>query len=163
MISFFKNLLLFFLVYCILFIAIDLSDITEGWKIEHHKRLVGISSVIFVVFLNIYHSFFLNKKFCAWCGSTKVKFISGSEGDWFWKHRNKDRDQDKRFYTNFEIANYVSLFECSKCTATTEFLHRSSKKPSLKSKIWQRKLKNQGNGERKATDFYGVDPNIPTT
>ena len=93
-----------------------------------------------------------NKK-CAWCGSTKIKFKSGNEGNWYWEHQNKDGSKDKRVKNNFQSAGFHSEYECNKCSATTKFTHFVDRKPSEKVGVWKRVLVVEGQGEKKGTDW----------
>lgn len=94
-------------------------------------------------------------KVCAWCCSSKIKLIKGREGNPYWNYRNKDGSPDKRVKGNFQLATYVSDYECPECDAITYFLHYASRNPSAKIKVWDRKLHKEGKGERKGSDMSG--------
>lgn len=109
-------------------------------------------------------SFFRNRRrICAWCGSKKLSFVEGTQGDWMWEYRNKDGSRDKRVKDNYQKADYVSLYDCNLCQARTEFHHFLSKNPGRHVKISDRILRVDGAGERTAEDwadsnFSYVDP-----
>jgi hypothetical protein len=115
-----------------------------------------ICGILFIwVMVKLAYSIEWEKK-CAWCGCLnmrKLKFVSGKEGDWFWEYRNKDGSPDKRVNDNYQKAGYNSIYDCSKCSASTAFTHFVSKKPSKKIKIWKRTLSKKGQGERKGNDW----------
>ena len=90
---------------------------------------------------------------CAWCNGFKIKFKDGKEGSWYWEFRNKDGSRDKRVKGNFQKASYTSEFVCDECSATTQFIHFVSKKPSADVKVWKRILVNKGSNERKGKDW----------
>ena len=113
--------------------------------------VIGIFVTIFIL-IALFLPRDLNRK-CAWCDGTKIKFKNGKEGNWYWEFRNKDGSRDKRVKDNFQQASYTSEFVCDECSATTQFIHLVSKKPSIDVKVWKRKLVSKGSNERKGTDW----------
>ena len=95
-----------------------------------------------------------NKK-CAWCKTWQyeLEFKSGKEGSWYWRHANKDGSRDKRNKNNYQLSNYASIYECKKCSALTEFMHKKIKVPPFteedeaeEDKVFKRKLLKDGGG-----------------
>jgi len=99
-----------------------------------------------------------NRPLCSWCGSRKVKFKSGQQGDWFWKYRNKDGSKDSRVRDNIEWANFLSDWSCKKCEATTRVSHTPTESPSVKDEPWLRvRCLKDGKGIRKRKDWVSPD------
>lgn len=90
---------------------------------------------------------------CTWCGSRKLNFLQGAEGDWHWQFRNNDGSQDKRANDNYQQASYKSLWQCKKCDGTSEFTHYVTQNPSKDVEAWKGHLVEEGKGKRKAKDF----------
>ena len=90
---------------------------------------------------------------CTWCGSQKLKFIEGTQGEFIWKYRNKGGSRDKRVKDNYQQAGYYSTFRCKKCGAQSRFTHVIHENPSVKRQVWKGVLEKNGEGERTATDF----------
>lgn len=99
-----------------------------------------------------------NERVCAWCGSDRISFQSGTPGKYFWEYRNKDGSRDKRVTGNFLQASFSSKFHCSDCSARTGFLHFVSKNPSEKVNIASRYLLEDGEGDRLSVDWN--NPNV---
>ena len=114
--------------------------------------VLAIYIALFIIVRRFFKRLFTKKR-CAWCKSTKIKFISGEEGSWHWEYRNKDGSRDKRVKGNCQQAAYTSKYECKKCGAQTSFKHFVSQKPSKKIKIWLRTLALEGSGERTGKDW----------
>jgi hypothetical protein len=100
------------------------------------------------------------QKKCAWCDGSKINFVTGSEGEWFWEYRNKDGSKDKRVKNNFQQARYESNFECEECSAITRFIHFAHTEPNTNVKVRIRGLLIKGNNDRKGTD-WASDTTIP--
>lgn len=90
---------------------------------------------------------------CTWCGSTKLKFIEGHEGEWMWHYRNKGGGQDKRVKDNYQKAAYFSTWECRKCSARTRFTHYVDRNPSKHVRIWKAVNLKDGKGEQTNGDY----------
>ena len=90
---------------------------------------------------------------CTWCGSKRLKFSYGTEGDWYWEYRNADGSRDKRVSGNFQQASYNSLWECKSCEATSQYTHYVNKRPSKKVKVWRGQLVEAGFGDRTSEDY----------
>ena len=117
-----------------------------------------MNTLIIVVILAILVWFFMkprHEKKCAWCSSYKISFLNGHEGPRGWKYSNKDGSRDKRRKDNYEEATYNSEHKCNECNASTKYLHKESKSPGPSKNILKRELLNNGEGERKGSD-YGV-------
>lgn len=95
-----------------------------------------------------------NNIICTWCDSTKMKFLEGTEGKWYWEYRNKNGSQDKRVKDNYQSASYISIWQCKKCNAKSKFIHYVSKKPSKSVNVSSGELFEEGKGERIAENFY---------
>ena len=117
-----------------------------------------MSTLIIVAVVAILVWFFMmprHERKCAWCSSYKITFITGTEGTREWRYSNKDGSRDKRRKDNFEQATYTSEHKCNECNASTKYLHKESKSPGPSKNILKRELLNNGEGERKGSD-YGV-------
>jgi hypothetical protein len=117
-----------------------------------------MNTLIIIVVALILLWFFMkprHERKCAWCSSYKITFITGTEGIREWKYSNKDGSRDKRRKDNFEQATYTSEHKCNECNASTKYLHKESKSPGPSKNILKRELLNNGEGERKGSD-YGV-------
>ena len=132
-------------------LLIEMGITSEG--MEEYKWLIIIGCIPVVLIIMGIMSLGDKNKQCAWCGSSKIKFKSGIEGDWFWEYRNKDSSRDKRVKDNFQQAGYNSEFECNECSATTKFIHLVDKKPSENVRVWKRTLVTEGNNDRKGTNW----------
>ena len=113
-----------------------------------------------VVILVIIAGLFFNREkkiFCAWCGSKKVKFVSGEAGNFFWEYRKKDGSQDKSVNDNYQQASYASIWSCPTCTAITTGNHFVEKIPSQKSRLHDVILTKMGNGERASSNWESLD------
>ena len=107
----------------------------------------GVACIIIIMFEG------KGNKICAWCSSSKIKFGSGKEGNWFWEYRNKDNSKDKRVKGNVQQAGYTSIYNCKECNADTIFRHFVDKKPGPNIKIWKRELSKEGKGKKTGTDW----------
>ena len=124
-------------------------QILRGGDLRVGQLIVAIVLVI----VGVSMIFVKRNVFCAWCGSHKLEFISGSAGKFFWKYRNKNGSQDKRVKNNFQQAGYYSEWKCKKCGAKTKANHFVAQNPSKKVKASGIYLKSGGSGERKKTDW----------
>ena len=111
-----------------------------------------ISTLILTLLLFFLFRGDVNKK-CSWCGSKKITFKNGEEGEWYWEYRNKNGSKDRRVKDNFQQAGYFSEYTCEKCGAETHFNHLVNRKPSRYVKVWKRTLVSQGSNDRKGTDW----------
>jgi len=134
-------------------IALLLGVGVTSENLEEYKWFIIIGCIPVVLIIMVIMSPEDRNKQCAWCGSSKIKFKSGNESDWFWEFRNKDGSRDKRVKDNFQRAFYNSEFECNECSATTKFIHFADKKPGKKVLVWKRTLLTEGNNDRKGTNW----------
>jgi hypothetical protein len=141
-----------FIVFISLLIFFIEMGLTEEVLDKYLLLIIGgLIPVVLIVFAITYVKD--KSKQCAWCGSLKIKFKSGNEGDWYWEYRNKDGSKDKRVKDNFQQSDYNSEFECNECSATTKFKHLVDKKPSENVEVWKRTLVTEGNNDRKGTNW----------
>jgi len=107
----------------------------------------GVACIIIIMFEG------KGNKICAWCKSSKISFISGNKGKFYWKSKNKDGSRDKRVKDNYEIASYTSKYQCSECNAETKFNYYDNKDPNPKNKIISRILLKKGKKKRKGKNW----------
>lgn len=122
------------------------------YQLDNNYIWLGSITLLLIILLYFLFRGDKNKK-CAWCGSRKINFKSGSQGDWYWEYRNKDGSRDKRVSGNFQQASYYSEYICKKCDAETHFNHFVNKKPSRYIKVWKRTLINNGMVDRTGCDW----------
>jgi hypothetical protein len=109
--------------------------------------------VFTILFFNLGKSIFVRDKYCTWCGSRKLKYLKGETGEWFWNYRNKDGSQDKRVKNNFQLAKFISKWQCKKCDAVSRYEHYVDKKPSKVTEVSRGFLVSDGKGERSKTNY----------
>ncbi len=111
-----------------------------------------------LVAIYLYNKFFSHigsdkNLICAHCGGRKLEQTSGKEGKFWWMYRNNDETRDARVKDNYQIANYISEWKCSDCSAETKFLHSPEKRPTKNARVLRRTILKDGTGARRAEDW----------
>ena len=92
-------------------------------------------------------------KHCSWCNRRNIVFKDGCCSVTY-EHVNKDGSRNRRRSSNKQYQFYVSKYECSDCSAVSEYVSKYSDNPNQYSKTVSRYLLSPGEGERAGIDLH---------
>ena len=155
----------FFISICfwgaVLNFGAEFLEVQDAFGLEdedYFAWLFGISAILSALALINF-----SDRHCVWCGGTNLEFQSGDAGDGFWEWRNKDGSPDKRHKDNRMLYGYTSVWTCEDCSASTQFQHFVSEKPSKDENVWEGILLSEGEGKRSSKDFEKDATTITTS